>query len=106
MHTVIKYQQHMQLTHVATLPHMVCIKTPIIKLLCWAKLAYITLVRPAVNNRIDTPYGQTTLFCFSQLETIGVDSGGSPGTRPPIIRMGAKPLFCPLNNQTRILRKN
>ena len=26
---------------------------------------------------------------------------GQPGTRPPIIRMGAKPLFCPPNNQTR-----
>ena len=25
--------------------------------------------------------------------------GVSPGTRPPIIRRGAKPLFCPPNNQ-------
>ena len=32
---------------------------------------------------------------------IGVDSGGSPGTRPPIIRMGETP-FLPPNNQTRI----
>src|SRR6218665_664572 len=34
--------------------------------------------------------------------TIGVDSGGQPGHAPPIIRMGAKPLFYPPNNQTRI----
>src|SRR6218665_4028630 len=34
--------------------------------------------------------------------TIGVDSGGQPGHAPPIIKMGAKPLFCPPNNQTRI----
>ena len=31
--------------------------------------------------------------------------GGSPGTRPPIIRMGEKPLFAPPNNQTRIEKK-
>src|SRR6218665_1962951 len=29
--------------------------------------------------------------------------GGSPGTHPGIIKMGAKPLFLPPNNQTRIL---
>jgi len=35
---------------------------------------------------------------FSQIyyASIGVDSGGSPGTRPPIIEMGAKPLFAPI----------
>ena len=31
----------------------------------------------------------------SVVDTIGVDSGGQPGHAPPIIRMGAKPLFCP-----------
>src|SRR6218665_1265447 len=35
-------------------------------------------------------------------DAIGVDSGGSPGTRPPIIRMGGKTP----NNHMRILRKN
>src|SRR6218665_1037222 len=39
--------------------------------------------------------------CFLP-NTIGVDSGGQPGDAPPIIRIRAKPLFCPPNNQTRI----
>jgi len=42
-------------------------------------------------------------FPFLSVTSIGVDSGGSPGTRlPPLIKMGEKLLFCLPNNQTRI----
>src|SRR6218665_2634048 len=58
-----------------------------------------------VHHRVcDT---HTTYYCYKNcrkvIPYIGVDSGGgSPGTRPPIIKMGAKPIFCRPNNRTRI----
>ena len=45
-----------------------------------------------------------TIILWLLIKSIGVDSWGSPGMRPPIIKMGANPLFAPpANNQTRIL---
>jgi len=45
-------------------------------------------------------------FRDDSLNHIGVDSGGSSGTRAPIIKMGAKPLFCTPSIIRREFKKN